>query len=399
MSLFDKLFLQKEKIRSNNKNSEKVIGAMLALAESFLNEGKARQAVEQYETILKLCPNATALYNLGSLYAQGKGTTRDYCEAAYYFRQAEKNGDTAASKMVRKCELDYMSQNLDGEVAAELYERMQRFILRVYQEDAEEINIGQELSALGSHYLDKKEYPKAIKLFRAAAEFCNNGQAQNALGVIYNVGTGVSKNDLISLYWFDRAADQGIAAAKTDRKGLLNAYCSNLSVEEFAEYMDRIACWCREGTEGVPKMPKKADTWHSIAQEARQNGLPVKAVSEGNLNPDQEREKVVRGCTKKMPELIHKQTDPDGVCSPFRLRFKYPGTDNIGFFEIEKSKRTGKPYTFKIGVFRVNTDLLVSSYMKMGTLEDILAYLLEESKLTKMVSTFQKLSDSVDERW
>ena len=400
MRLFDKLFSQKEKSQPTGNASDKVIDGMLAQAESLLKDGNAKRAVEQYKNILKLCPNAVAQYNLGSLYAQGKGTKQDLCEGACYFRQAEKNGDKTASKMVRKCELDYMSRDLNRENAMELHERMLRFVSRVYPEDAAGTRAGHELSSLGSYHLDKKEYPQAVKLLRAAAEFCNNGQAQNVLGVLYNAGAGVQKNDLISLYWFDRAAGNGVAAAKTDRDGILNAYRSSLSAEEFSEYMERLAGWCQEGTENVPKTPEKVDIWRGIAQ---QTGKAAPSA-EGNpqqeeaLSLEQEREQMVQICMKRMPEFLGQQIRPDGSYTPFRARFGYPGTSNVGIFQVEPTELEGKPYAFRIGVFRSDTDLLVSSYMEMGSMQDIIEYLSDESHLPILVSIFQDLSDSVDER-
>lgn len=269
MGLFDKLFSRKETSQPEKKESEKVIDVMLALAESMLNEGNAERAVEQYKSILQLCPNSTAQYNLGSLYAQGKGVKQDFCEGAYYFRQAEMAGDETASKLVRKCELDCICQSIGKASYAELYERMKKFINRVYPEDATEARIGHELSTMGRHLIDKEEYAEAAKLLRAAAEFCNDGEGQNYLGVLYNAGAGVEKNDLISLYWFDRAADNGFQAAKTDRDGLFNAYRNILSADEFVEYMERIAHWCDTGSADVPKTAEKVDYWHRIVREAR----------------------------------------------------------------------------------------------------------------------------------
>jgi len=268
MRLFDKLFSQREKSQPEKNDSDKAIDVMLALAESLLNDGKAEQAIERYKSILQLCPNSTAQYNLGSLYAQGKGVKQDFCEGAYYFRQAAKNGDEAASKLVLKCELDYICQNIEKKSYVELYERMKQFVTRAYPEDATEAHIGRELSTIGLHLINKKEYAEAVKLLRAAAEFCNDGQAQNYLGVLYNAGIGVEKNDLISLYWFDRATDNNFEAAKPDRDGLFNAYRDTLSEEEFVEYMKLIAHWCEVGTEDIPKMPSKVDYWYRVAHEA-----------------------------------------------------------------------------------------------------------------------------------
>jgi len=155
---------------------------------------------------------------------------------------------------VLKCELDYICQNIEKKSYVELYERMKQFVTRAYPEDATEAHIGRELSTIGLHLINKKEYAEAVKLLRAAAEFCNDGQAQNYLGVLYNAGIGVEKNDLISLYWFDRATDNNFEAAKPDRDGLFNAYRDTLSEEEFVEYMKLIAHWCEVGTEDIPKL-------------------------------------------------------------------------------------------------------------------------------------------------
>ena len=398
MSLFDKLFYRKKESQPEKKDSAKMIEVMLLQAELFLEDGKDDWAVEQYKSILNLCSNATAQYNLGSLYAQGKGVAQDLCKGAYYFRQAEKNGDVTASKMVRKCELDYLNQALDGENAAGLYERMRRFAGTVYPEEASG-RVGQELTALGSYYMDKKEYPKAVKLLRAAAEFCNNGQAQNVLGVLYNAGSGVPKNDLISLYWFDRAADHGIAAARTDRDGILNAYRSSLSAEEFSEYMEQLACWCRKGSANAPKMPERAEHWHRLAQ---QNGKATPSAqgtprAEDALSVKQERTRILQRCVKKMIEMIPERTGSDGACSPFKLQFQFPGTGNVGMLCLNTSKLEGKPYSLMMEVFH-SSDSVFSVCFLSGTLQNILEFLMDEKNLPQMVSTFRYLSDAVDEQ-
>lgn len=401
MGLFDKLFFRREKSQPEKKDSEKVIEVMLALAESLLNDGKAEQAVEQYKRILQLCPNSTAQYNLGSLYAQGKGVMQDFCEGACYFRQAEKNGDEAASKLVLKCELDYICQNIGKESYVELHKRMKQFVTRVYPENATEVHIGRELSTIGLHLINKKEYAEAVKLLRAAAEVCNDGQAQNYLGVLYNAGAGVEKNDLISLYWFDRATGNGFEASKPDRDGILNAYRNTLSADEFVEYMERIAHWCEVGSKDIPKTPEKMDYWHRVAQEAR----AADKVSTDHLtdekrpNIEQERERMVGICMGKMVELIDQHTQADGNCSPFSITFDYPGTSNKGILHLDRSKLDGTSYVLKISAIRSNTDMLVSNYMKFGTLSDVIAYLSDRGNLQEMVSLYQSLSESVDKRW
>lgn len=401
MGLFDKLFASKGARSSEKKNSEKIIDVMLELALSLLNDGKAEQAVEQYKSILRMCPNSTAQHNLGSLYAQGRGTGQDFCEGAYYFRQAELNGDVTASKRILKCEIDYIRQDIDGQSYGQLHERMRRFILRVYPEEVTETRVGQELCTMGMHFVNEREYAAGIKLLRAAAEICNEGEAQNALGVLYNSGLGVESNDLISLYWFDRATDNGLEKSKTDRDGLLNAYRNTLSQQEFAEYMELVACWCETGTEDVPRTPDKAEYWRRIAQTAKAGNEVAMSAAQADKMPaiDQERERMVKLCMERMIEMIGQRTRPDGTCPPFYLRFEYPGTSNEGVLHLERSKLEGKPYAFKISAIRSNTDMLISNYMKFGTLNDVIEFLSDRNNLAKMVSAYQHLSESVDDRW
>lgn len=401
MGLFDKLFARKEARPPEEGNSEKIIEVMLGLALSMLNDGKPEQAVEQYKSILRTCPNSTAQHNLASLYAQGRGTDQDYCEAAYYYRQAELNGDETASKRILKCEVDYMHQDVDKQSYVQLHDRMRRFILRVYPEDATQMRVGQELCTMGMHFINKKEHVAGVKLLRAAAEICNEGEAQNALGVLYNAGVGVEHNDLISLYWFDRASDKGLEKSKTDRDGLLKAYRNTLSREEFAEYMQRMARWCETGTEAIPKTPDKVDYWRRIAKQAGAAGGSVAGDAPAEETPgvEQRRERMVKLCAEKMVEMIGQRTQPDGTCPPFNLRFDYPGTSNEGVLHLERSKLEGKPYALKISALRSNTDMLISNYMKFGTLNDVVEYLSDQNRLAKMLSAYQHLSESVDERW
>ncbi|MFR5782176.1 MAG: hypothetical protein ACLUEK_10250, partial [Oscillospiraceae bacterium] len=112
---------------------------------------------------------------------------------------------------------------------------------------------------------NRRDYAAALKLLRAAAEFGCDGEAQNCLGLIYNAGAGVRRSDLVSLYWFDRAADSGVQAARRDRDGILNAYRATLSPEEFTDYMQRVARWCENGGPEVPRTPQKAAFWRRIA--------------------------------------------------------------------------------------------------------------------------------------
>ena len=257
MGLFDKLFGKKTD----------TIDHMVAMADAAMAGGDYARAVETYHSILKLQPDITAQYNLGSLYAQGKGIKQDFMEGAYWFRKAEQGGDEQAGKLCQKCLMDFTYQNLEARTPSQLYSETICFEKYVYPEKDAELEACRNLYALAGNKFNKKEYPAAAKLFRAAAEFGNDGYSQNYLGVLHNAGAGVEKNDLAALYWWDKAVDNGAAdVALKDRDGILNAYRNNFTVQEFYKEMMELSGWCSVGSDAVPKDAEKAEHWREIAE-------------------------------------------------------------------------------------------------------------------------------------
>ena len=268
MGIIEEMF-DSENSASEGKSvsPEGIMVFLLNQALFYINAGRPDQAVDLYHKILESEPKQpTALYNLGSLYAQGKGVDQDFLEAGYLFRQAELTGDTQAGKLCQKCLMDYMYQRMERGSASELYADVLQFIQRVYPEAGAEVEANRKLFALAGLHFNRGEYAPAAKLFRPAAEFGNDGLSQNYLAVLYNIGEGVSKNDLAALYWFDRAVDNGAEVARKDREGILNAYRSNFPVEEFRQEMLELSGWCATGTGDIPKDAVKATYWHEMAE-------------------------------------------------------------------------------------------------------------------------------------
>lgn len=241
--------------------SEKVIQYMLTNAEVCLESNMPEMAFETYRKIVELTTNTTAQYNLGSLYAQGKGTNQDFLQAAYWFRQAIVNGDPSAEKLLLKSTMDYLNQDLSMIMPYDLYQKMQKYILLLYPKMDGNSIAAETLYSLAGHRFNKKEYAEAAKLFRTAAEYYNHGESQNYLAVLYNAGVGLEKNDLAALYWFDRAADNGVEVSRKDRDGILNAYFENSSPEEFFDVMETLARACINGTIDIPCDNEKAKYW------------------------------------------------------------------------------------------------------------------------------------------
>lgn len=263
MGFFEKI-VGKGKVKSSD-----VIEMMIATADFAMKSGDYAKAVDTYKHILSLDSNATAQYNLGALYAQGKGIEQDFVEAAYWFHQAELGGDEQAGKMCLKCSLDFLHQEFALKTPEKLYIDMERLIKHVMPETNDvNVEVCRIIYGMAGNHFNKQEYTDAAKLFRAAAEYGNDGYSQNYLGVLYNAGAGLEKNDLVALYWFDKAVDSGVVdAAKTDRDGILNAYKANLSDDEFYEYMLELSGWCSVGSSDVPKDAEKAKYWRVIGEK------------------------------------------------------------------------------------------------------------------------------------
>jgi uncharacterized protein len=108
--------------------------------------------------------DATAQFNLGVMYDQGRGVTQDDQEAVKWYRLAAEQGDATA-----QINLGVMYANGRG----------------VTQDDQE-----------------------AVKWYRLAAEQ-GNATAQFNLGVMYAKGQGVTQDDRIAHMWFNLLASFG----------------------------------------------------------------------------------------------------------------------------------------------------------------------------------------------
>ena len=275
MGFFSKLFgiIMNDKPLANTESqenlpSEKIIETMLMTAQVAMDKGDYDKAVEVYKDILKLETNSTAAYNLGSLYAQGKGVEQNFTEGAYYFHQAELLGDEQAGKLCLKCYMDFVHQNFNDKTPEQIYTDMTHFIERVYHK-ANNVNLEvcRRLYAIAENHFHREDFSEAFKLFRAAGEFGSDGYSQNYLAVLYNASKGVEQNDIAALYWFDKAVDNGAAdVALTDREGLFNHYKENFPIDVFSATILKLSGWCQTGSEDVPKDEEKAVYWRKIAE-------------------------------------------------------------------------------------------------------------------------------------
>lgn len=149
--------------------------------------------------------DATAQYNLGSMYYHGKGVPQNYGEAFRWYDKAASQGDPEAEYA-----LGYMRYH--GQGAPQDYTEA----IRWYKKGASQRDAWSE-EGLGLAYYEgngvPRDYAEGFSWFRKAAEH-GNARAQFNLGSMYYDGEGVAQDYTKALYWYRKAADQGDAKAQ-----------------------------------------------------------------------------------------------------------------------------------------------------------------------------------------
>ena len=249
--------------RSKSKETEAFNNASFTVANLLYQDGDYEKAFNMFKIMAEAGNIVDAQFNLAICYATGKGCRKDYLLAARWFRQAYVYGMDEAEKYIFKVYIDYVQELLCKELSyKEFYERNIDFVRIAYIDEDEKDKANQLMFDLGTHYFNnKKDYVKARILFRASAEFGNYSESQNALGVIYCQGVGTDKSDVIALYWWDKADDQGHPLAKKDLLGLINYYKERMTDDEFKKMIKPLVNWCKTGTSHIPKDLEKEAYW------------------------------------------------------------------------------------------------------------------------------------------
>jgi TPR repeat protein len=145
-------------------------------------------------------PNAQ--FNVGLLYASGKGLPLDHNLAAQWYRKAAEKGVAAA-----QYNLAVMYANGDG-VPRDVREAAN------WLKKATDAGLPMARRNLASLYDSDalRNYNEARQAYQAAAE-AGDPRAQFDLGLLYDLGRGGPKNYEEAAKWYRKAADQGYAPA------------------------------------------------------------------------------------------------------------------------------------------------------------------------------------------
>ncbi len=181
--------------------------------------------------------DAHAEYNLGLLYAAGKGVPQDIARAVEWYRKAGEQGVAAA-----QYNLGVMYANGQG-IAPDPQEAAQWF-LRAADQGVTNAALG-----LGNVYYesDLQNYTEAAKWYRKAAEE-GFASAAFSLGVMYDLGRGVPQDYTEALKWYRQAAEQGYAPAMVNL-GVLYYNAQGVKRDLIQAY----AWFTRAGRRGEPR--------------------------------------------------------------------------------------------------------------------------------------------------
>lgn len=168
-------------------------------ASAVYNNGNYSKAFKLLQPIAEK-GDPDAQNNLGAMYANGEGVTKDYQQAEKWYRLSANQGNSSAQN-----NLGWMYYKGQG-VNQDYLEATRLFRLSADKGHPKaQLNLGAMYSR-GEGVT--KNYQEAVKWFRLSAEQ-GDSEAQYNLGAMYNNGDGVSQDYQEALKWFKLSAKQG----------------------------------------------------------------------------------------------------------------------------------------------------------------------------------------------
>jgi len=177
------------------------------MAVTEYNQGNYIKALDAFYTLAKK-GDPKAQFNVGLIYAKGKGVNKDTYQAMEWYKKAAEQGNTAAQYNLAKL----IAQRPDNE------DPRARKRVKYWYEKAAEVGQKEAINDLALLYLKgegvKKNELKAFELFKKAAEM-GDSAAQINVALMYAWGEGVP-NDKIKAYKnLKKALSQGRAEASS----------------------------------------------------------------------------------------------------------------------------------------------------------------------------------------
>ncbi|MGH6923362.1 MAG: caspase family protein, partial [Propylenella sp.] len=232
--------------------------------------GQYAEALTQYEKAAA-ADYPVAMNNLGIVYQDGLGVTRDYGEARRWFEKAAEHDYPEAMTNVGLLH-EY------GNGVAQSYPEARR-----WYEKAAALDDSASMNNLGLLYQYargvQQDLAEARRWYEKAAEQSHSG-AMNNLGVLYERGDGVAQSYAEARRWYEKSAELGDGGAMNNL-GLIYQYARGVQ-QDYAEARR----WYEKGADkgstgamnnigilyeygyGVPQSYSEARRWYEKAAEA-----------------------------------------------------------------------------------------------------------------------------------
>ncbi|MBW2117051.1 MAG: SEL1-like repeat protein, partial [Deltaproteobacteria bacterium] len=148
----------------------------------------------------------------------------------------------------------------------------------------------------GKAYYDSQNYQEALKCFQKAAEK-GYADAQNYVGLMYDEGKGVRRDERESLKWFQKAADQGHAGAqryialikdaqKEKRKEKIeirSLFDKGLAYYDNKDYQEALKWLQRADEKGHPEAQTYIALIRNARKEKRKEGIETQSLFDKGL--------------------------------------------------------------------------------------------------------------------
>ena len=189
-----------------------------------------------------------AQFNLGSMYENGEGVPRDLNQAAKWYQLAADQGHEKAKQALERVRSQMAEQPepAPDQTAPAVSTPAPEAPAPQPEQAQDEQTEAEQLVAAGIKEYQEGKYGDAFRTFQKAANL-DHVMAYYNLGILYDLGKGVSRDREKAVRWYRLAADQGLACAQF-----------NLGQMYFLG-------------EGVDRDPKEALSWY---QKAAEQGLP-----------------------------------------------------------------------------------------------------------------------------
>lgn len=213
--------------------------------------------------------SATAQRYLGILYENGLGVPRDFARAIQLYRQAADQDDADAELRLGEAYLMAFDMGVDfphvPEKGIALMEKA------AGHGDPRHMNVvGQFLE--GGRWGVPKDDKRAVEYYKKAAAL-GDSSAEFRLGLAYEIGRGVEQNSEVSNRWYEKAAQDDLAAAQAgDRLAQISVARSyELGMPFFKRDEEAALAWYKKALAHPGRMKDQIERHIARLEQRRDN--------------------------------------------------------------------------------------------------------------------------------